>query len=219
MLGTHVARRPHRRAGRRTRSAGGLRDSEVGDDAAALAVEEDVVGLDVAVHDTALRSVAKRAARLDQDAPDVRAGKLAALTQNSSERLPSQELHDEKDDVSDPTDPIDRDDVGMLELAGGAGLALEPVDEVLVDGQDRRQDLDRDLAIQRALLGAVHHGHAAPSELLDYLVVGIERAAHETDVKGVGSLDGRIHNRHFARRVTAGTREDCASVTRVTSGG
>ena len=75
LLGRHVRRRADRRAELRERRAGrrrrrgrdGLRDAEVGDDRRAPG-EEDVVRLDVAVHDAALVRVGERARDVAQDA-------------------------------------------------------------------------------------------------------------------------------------------------------
>ncbi len=67
----------------------------------------------------------------------------------------------------------------MLQLRGGAGLALEPLDELGVEREGERQDLDRHLALQLAVLGPVDHGHPAAAELLDDLVLGGESLAHE----------------------------------------
>src|SRR5207249_10045400 len=56
----------------------------------------------------------------------------------------SQELHDEVDDAAALADAVDRDDAGVLKLGRGAGLALEALDELFVEGEGKRQDLDGD---------------------------------------------------------------------------
>ena len=67
----------------------------------------------------------------------------------------------------------------MLQLRGGAGLPLEPLDELAVERQGERQHLDGHLALELAVPRAVDHGHPAPAELLDDLVLGREGLADE----------------------------------------
>ena len=69
-------------------------------------------------------------------------------------------------------DIVAADDVGMLDLAGGAGLADEALHELLVAGEVRGEDLDRDLALHRELGRLEHRAHAALAELGDELVAG-----------------------------------------------
>ena len=87
---------------------------------------------------------------------------LPALGQDGGDRAAPQVLHDEVDDPAGAADPEDRDDVGMLQLGGGACLPLKPLDELRVEGQRERQHLDRHLALEMAIAGPIHHGHAAP---------------------------------------------------------
>ena len=68
---------------------------------------------------------------------------------------------------------VDRvDDVVVRELGGDLGLALEPLDELLVLGQGVEQDLDGDDPVDADLLGLVDDPHRALAELLDDLVAG-----------------------------------------------
>ena len=171
--GTHVVGRPdgHARPGEplaRRR----LGDAEVGQHALPELVEHDVVGLDVAVDDAPLRRVAERAAGLGQEPADLRRGEPPPLRQDGGERPAPEELHHEVDDPPRAADPVDRDDVGVLQLGGGAGLALEALDELGVERQREGQHLDRHLALELAILGPIHQRHPAPAQLLDDLVLG-----------------------------------------------
>ena len=66
-------------------------------------------------------------------------------------------------------------------------LAHEPLAECLVVDQDRRQDLERDLARQAELLGAIDDAHAAaPDDRLD--PIGAEVGADA----GVGCARHRL---------------------------
>src|SRR6185436_11251238 len=57
-------------------------------------------------------------------------------------------------------------DVLVAHHGGGAGLALEALDQLLVLGQVREQHLEHDLAVERLLDAAVDRGHSAAADLL-----------------------------------------------------
>ncbi len=59
---------------------------------------------------------------------------------------------------------MDRDEIGVAELRGGAGLAQEAVDRGGIAQALWMQDLERHLAIERLLLGEVDITHAAATE-------------------------------------------------------
>src|SRR5207247_7634687 len=134
-----------------------------------------VLGLAVAMHHAAFRRVSQRARRLEQDVTHFVHLELGPLPQDRRKRLSAQELHDEEDHRSLPPDAVDRDDVRMLELSRSLGLALETLDEGGVECEHRRKHLDRDFAVERTLARSVHDGHSAASQLLEYLVIGLER--------------------------------------------
>ena len=123
-----------------------------------------------------------------------------------SYRPAPQVLHDEVDDPSRAADPIDRDDVGMLQLRRGPGLTLEALDELRVEGQGERQDLDRHLALEVAVAGPVDHRHSAPPQLLDDLVLGRQSLAHEIGLLH-GSGGDRVHRSRGHEIETAGGTE------------
>jgi hypothetical protein len=79
-------------------------------------------------------------------------------------------LHDDKVGAVVVTDVVDDDDIGMAELGSRAGLSLEALDELLVEGELGREDLDGHVAIEGRLEGAVDHGHAPTSQLFDDLI-------------------------------------------------
>ncbi len=62
----------------------------------------------------------------------------------------------------------------MLEVRGRAGFALEPLDELRVEGEGKRQHLDRHLALEVPVLGPEHQRHAAAPELLQDFVLCVE---------------------------------------------
>ena len=81
-----------------------------------------------------------------------------------TERLAFQQLgHDEGDAVF-VSDVMDRQNVGMREGGDGFGLPLEAGQRIGVICQAFRQHLDRHVAIEARVAGAVHLSHAARAE-------------------------------------------------------
>ena len=89
----------------------------------------------------------------------------------SVEPLALDELHGVEADVSILAHLVDRHDVGVVQSCGGAGLAAEPLLDHPVAGDLPRQDLERNAAAQRDLLGLVNDAHAAPADLAEDPVV------------------------------------------------
>src|SRR2546425_5615371 len=137
-----------------------------------------VVGLDVAVHDPALVRVREGPGDLNEDLADFGRGERAARGEHARERLAAQELHDEVDDAAALADAVDRDDAGVLELGRGAGLALEALDELFVEGEGKRQDLDGDVALQLLLAGLEDDRHAPAPQLLGDVVLVLQLLPH-----------------------------------------
>src|SRR3989454_4855512 len=133
------------------------------------------------MHDAALVRVGERARDLHEDLADLGGGERAARREDGCERLAAQKLHDEVDHPAGLADPVDRDDAGVLELRRGAGLTLKPLDEFFVERERERQDLDGDLALQLFLARLEDDGHAAPTELVEDLVLVLELLPHELE--------------------------------------
>ena len=196
LLGREVLRRADDRSRlghlRRTRA----RDPEVGHLEAAVGADDDVVRLDVAVHDPVAvreRECAQDLARvLDRDRDRGRPVADEQLLQ----RAPFEVLHR---DVVRPLRVAaveDRDDVRMVEARGALRLAAEALDELLVGGMPLVQQLQRHVPAQFLVLGEVHVGHPARAELaLDHIApvedtvdervgVGHTRATYPFDALG-----------------------------------
>ena len=90
---------------------------------------------------------------------------LAPPPDPAGHRLPVHVAHDEVDQAVAFADGMDRNDVGMAQLGRGLRLAGEPLADVLLERQLRRQHLDRDPALEPLVPGAIHHAHAAPPDL------------------------------------------------------
>ena len=101
----------------------------------------------------------------------------------------------------------DLDDVGMVERRGEPALALEARAEHAVAGQARRQQLERDRAVERDVGGAVDHPHSpAPGDGVD-AVAGERRADGELLVV-VGLRQGRRGEPRAQARVEVGAAGD-----------
>ena len=70
----------------------------------------------------------------------------------------------------------------MFERRRRSRLAQESLDEFAIECQSKRQHLDGDLALELPLSGAVHDTHAAPSKLLEYLVLVVEARADKIEI-------------------------------------
>ena len=150
LFGRDVVRRAQHRSGlgHALLDVERARDAEVSHLCATVAVQQDVLRLDVAMHEAVLVGEPQRAGDLDRD--------LERLT-DVQPALPHDELLEVltldvlEDDVlaSVLLSPVDdRDDVRMLQLRDGAGLPLEPLDEVFVPVVLLVQDLEGDVALE-----------------------------------------------------------------------
>ncbi len=98
------------------------------------------------------------------------------LASSAVERRAVEELGHDVGEAALDADVEDRDDVGMVEGGRGPGLLLESAQAVDVVGYLGRQHLDRDLAIEALVVGAVDLAHAAGPEWRDDLVRAEARA-------------------------------------------
>ena len=191
LLGREVLRRPHDRARLGHLARPGARDPEVRHLHAALAVDEDVVRLDVAVDDAMPVREAERgedlARVLDRDVD--RSG--AAADDQLLEGAAVEELHRDVVRVLRVAAVVDRDDVRVVERRGVLRLAAEALDELVVVRVAVVEDLDRDAAAELLVLGEVDVRHAARSELAHDPVAPVEERVDE----GVAYRHGRLQGR------------------------
>ena len=72
-----------------------------------------------------------------------------------------QQLRDDERGTVLGADVVDREDVGMVEAARRLGFLLEAQQPIGIVRERRRQDLDRDVAPELVVSGAVDLSHAA----------------------------------------------------------
>ena len=106
--------------------AGGEGDAEVGDEGAAV-VQQDVLGLDVAVDDALAVGVVERAGDLARDADRVGDGQLLLAGEAVAERLALDEGHDVVEEPVGLAGVVQREDVRVLQVRRGLDLAQEPL--------------------------------------------------------------------------------------------
>ena len=172
---------------------GDLGDAEVGDDAPALVVDEDVAGLDVAVHHAVAVGVAYGAGDLAQDGLHRGHGQRAGFPEDAVERAAVDVLHDEVQQPVGVPDGIDRDDVGMAQGGGRAGLAPEPLHQGRAGTERRGNDLDGHPPVECNIVRGVDGGHAAATKLAEDLVLAQRSRAEELEFFGVCGVHGGGH--------------------------
>jgi hypothetical protein len=190
LLGRHVGRRANRDAGdgdART-ALRGAGDPEVGDEhAAAGALDEDVVGLDVTVHDTVRMRVGQGIGDVPEDPPRLGEGGHWLASEALGETLALDQPHDEVGEPAAFVDRVDGDDVRMIQLRGSLRLAPEPLPHAGVEGQLRRQHLDRNAPIEAQVAGRIDHGHAPAADLVVDQKEVADRG-HDAVVHGAGHM-------------------------------
>ena len=192
LLGREVLRGADDRARLGHLARPGARDAEVGDLDAALAVDEDVVRLDVAVDDPVPVREAQRREDLARVLDATLTGAGPRPTIELLQRAPVEVLHRDVVRVLRLAAVVDRDDVRMVQRGGVLRLAPEPLDELLVVRVAVVEDLDRDAAAELLVLREVDVGHPAGAELADDLVAPVEERVYEGIARRPrGCLKGR----------------------------
>ena len=173
-----------------------LGDPEIGDVQNALAVEQQIPGLDVAVDHAAAVCVVERGGRLSHPFDRLLTGHRPDA-QRVGDRAAGQKLHhDERPaewcvGVARLADVVDRHDVAMTrQPGGGAGLALEPFQRGLVAREPFGDQLDSHAAPEHPVACAPDRGHAPRGDRPPYRVTIGELQAFEQH-KTVGSLRHR----------------------------
>ncbi len=200
LLGGHVTHGPEhdtrfRACGRgKVRVPGGgallhvrqLRETEVEDLDPAFVRDENVLGLQVPVHDSLVVRCGEAVRNLDR-VVDRPARREPASRQSRPERLALQELRDDVRSALVIADVVHRRDVGVVQDSGRARLLLEPAEPVRVVREGRGQHLDGHVAPEPRILRAIDLSHPA-------------RAERRNDFVGAEARTGR--ERHFSPSTT-----------------
>jgi hypothetical protein len=127
-------------------------------------VDQDVLGLDVAVDDPVPVRVVQRVRHVAGDAHGFLDTELTLPAQLVTQRLAVNERHDVEQKSVGRAGVEQGQDVGMLERRRGLDLLDEPL-----GAEDRRQlgpqHLDRDLPVVLQVLGQIHRRHPTLAEV------------------------------------------------------
>src|SRR2546422_10926196 len=121
-----------------------------------------------------LVSELERLGDLDEDrSRAIGRDRLLALEQ-VCQRLACDVLHGEPEQLAALRDPVNGDDVGVIERRSGARLALEALDQAGPKSQLRWQHLDGDFAVELEIARQEDHRHAAAPDRSEERRVGKE---------------------------------------------
>src|SRR5206468_6709048 len=138
---------------------------EVGKDWSAIAVQQDVGGLDVAVeHAVPVRVIQRVGDRLQHRD---RVVDVDSSAEPVGQRASADELEHQVRDAALVAEVVDAEDVRVAEPRDGHRLLMEALAVLLVLGEELGQDLDRHVAVERGVVGLVDGGHAAAPDALD----------------------------------------------------
>ena len=146
-----------------------------------MLVEEEVRGLDVAVHQAARVRVLERAGDLTTDVRGLRRAQARAGVEHGAQAAAGEQFeHHERDVVLAPV--VHRHHVRVVEAGGDLGLGPEAAQEAGVLGEGEVQHLDRDAAAQPHVVGHVHPtGRARADRGEQAIATGEDAAGEVTD--------------------------------------
>ena len=145
----------------------------------AVVGDQDVLGLDVPVHEAGGVGGGEGLEHGVEEHERLLGRERAVLPQDVAQRPARDVLHREVDQAVVLALVVHRDDMAVGEPGGGARLALEARDEGLVVRQVRVHDLEGDDAVQAQVEGLVDGRHAAAGEQGDDAVPAVDGPADE----------------------------------------
>ena len=135
----------------------------------AILRNEQVLGLQVPVHDAMLVRRGEASGDLHR-VVDGELGRKRASGKPATQGLALQKLCDGVGDAILRAEVEDRENVGMRQRSHGLGFPLEAGERRRTRAQVRGKDLDRDVAVEFAVAGAIDLAHAARAEPFEDLV-------------------------------------------------
>ena len=196
LLGGQVLHRPRHRAGLGRRAVGvGPGEAEVGHLGRAIRRDDDVLRLDVAVHDALAVRVIDRGEDLPEDVRRLRGREPPLRREDVPQARAPDELHHHVVDAVDRAPVVHGRDVRVIQHCGRASLPAEPVDEPGVARERAMEDLDRHLASQHGVVRAEHLAHSAGRDPLDDAIAPVEGGQLQAGVAKRHRLRGRAPSR------------------------
>ena len=149
-------------------------DPEVDDLDPAVGPDQDVARLHVTVDEASGVCGGEGPGDAGPDPRDLARRQRAAPAQDRGEVLPVDQLHDDVRAAGVLAEVVDRDDVGVAERGGRLGLLPEARREVGVAQVLRTEQLERDVATELGIGGAVDGRHPAAAQQLDQAVAATQ---------------------------------------------
>jgi len=142
----------------------------------AIAEDEDVARLDVAMDDPVLVGIVKPVAHLLHEQELVLEEERPALGDHLLELLALEELHHDEQVPVHFGEVVDGDDVGVAQPRTGLGLPEEARAQLVGDLDVARDDLERDHAVEDRVVRLENRAHApAPDALEDPVLADLLR--------------------------------------------
>jgi hypothetical protein len=141
--------------------------SEVGQLGRAIAADQDVGGLDVAMDDAHAVGMLKAPGDLQDEACGLRPLQPLGLVEHAGQGLALDILHHQVVHAALEAAIVDAHHVGMLHLGAELGFALEALHHPGIACRLAREHLDRDPPADRQLLGFIDHPDRPGSEAPD----------------------------------------------------
>lgn len=138
--------------------------AEVGQVDVLLLIEEHVRGFNVSVHEPAGVRRVQRGPDLGADRDRTLRLQRSLLLQQRLQVGAFDEAHRDHEPTVQLTRVIDRHHIRMLERRRELRFRQEPLPEALVPGELRRDQLQRNVALQARVVGLVDNPHPAPAE-------------------------------------------------------
>ena len=161
-----------------------LREAEVDDlhevAAGPHGLDDDVLGLQIAVNDVEVVGLGEGGEHLAEDVDDALEGERPLFVDDAGQVFPAEELHDQVELRAALAEVDHADRVRVIEAAGGAGLGDEADRRALVAEEVRVDDLHRDRASEGLLLGPIDAAHTADADELEDPVAPGERGADQS---------------------------------------